>query len=113
MPVYYRVPKHYLYFSLPTLTARNWAIAAVLMLGIPYAGIQYFKSQGIWHDSEGNPHADIWGEEYGRSPTSLLNVREFLNYFLSHDDPQAVSDPFQVPLKTAKFNLGPLISLHI
>ncbi|MBD1871022.1 hypothetical protein H6F95_27700 [Cyanobacteria bacterium FACHB-471] len=39
------------------------AIAAVLMLGIPYAGIQYFKSQGIWYDSEGNPHADIWVEE--------------------------------------------------
>ncbi|MBD2000567.1 hypothetical protein H6G00_28850 [Leptolyngbya sp. FACHB-541] len=36
------------------------AIAAVLMLGISYAGIQYFKSQGIWYDDEGNAHADIW-----------------------------------------------------
>ncbi|MBD1866903.1 hypothetical protein H6F95_06230 [Cyanobacteria bacterium FACHB-471] len=35
------------------------------MLGIPYAGIQYFKSQGIWYDSEGNPHADIWIQGVG------------------------------------------------
>lgn len=39
------------------------AIAAVLMLGIPHVGLKYFESQGIWYDSEGNAHVDIWVEE--------------------------------------------------